>query len=134
MIVSIIIGVLLAFICIYLAQRFFPNKEHAFWRFGLVVAALIYVAFALIGRNHTYLPIEIGGVLLYGLFAFLSKKYSLYWLAIGWLFHIGWDMFLHTGSNTSYVPLGYPESCIGFDMIIAAYVFWLISKRKKLVR
>ena len=134
MIISIIIGILLALICIFLAQRFFPNKEYAFWRVSLVIAAFIYVAFALIGQDNAYLPIEFGGVLLYGLFAFLSKKYSLYWLAIGWLFHIGWDMFLHAGPNTPFVPLGYPEACIGFDIIIAAYICWLIPKRKNLVR
>jgi len=134
MIISIIIGMACAIICVYFAQRTFPNKDHAFWRVGLVIAAIIYVAFALIGRNNAYLPIEIGGVFFYGLFAFLSKKHSLYWLAIGWLFHIGWDMFLHAGPNTPFVPLGYPEACIGFDIMIAAYICWLIPKRKKLVR
>lgn len=130
MIVSIIIGIVIAIICVFLVHKIFPNKDHAFWRVGLVIAALIYVVFALIGQNTNYLPIEVGGVLLYGLFAFLSKKHSLYWLAVGWFLHIGWDVFLHIGSSTSFVPLGYAESCLGFDIIIAAYICWLVPRRK----
>lgn len=125
---NIIIGFLVAILSILVVKKIFPKKDHAFWRVGLVIAALIYVGFALIGQSFTHIPMEIGGVLLYGSLAWLSKKYTLHWLMLGWGLHIGWDVLLHTA--TPYVPISYAPLCIGFDIAIAGYIGWLIWERK----
>lgn len=133
MIYEIIVGAVLAIIAVFIVRQIYPNKDHAFWRMGLIIAAVIYVGFLLFAKDAAYLFMELGGVLLYGTFAFLSKRYSLYWLSAGWILHIAWDVFLHSPSTTPFVPHWYAGACIGFDIIIALYIFWLAGKRTKLV-
>ena len=125
------IGFLLALPIIFAARKLFPLKDHSFWRWGLVIAALIYVVFVLMDSAMNHLPMELGGVAIYSLFAWLSKKYTLHWLAVGWALHICWDVFLHSGQLTPYVPAGYAVTCIGFDIAIAGYIGWLIWERRK---
>ena len=130
MLIEIIIGILLAAICVFAVAKIYPNKDHAFWRVGLLLAALVYVVFALIGKAWDYLPIELGGVLLYGIFVWFSKKHALYWLAAGWALHIGWDVFLHTDPELAFVPSWYPGICLGFDIVIAIYIFKVYLERR----
>lgn len=127
--INAIIGFFIALPIIFLARKIFPNRDHAFWRIGLVIAAVIYPIFVLIADQPEHLPMELGGVVLYSALAWLSKKYSLYWLAIGWALHVCWDLFLHSATSTPYVPGGYAVACLGFDIAIASYILWLISKR-----
>lgn len=51
---------------------------------GLVVAALIYVGFALTGRaNQAWIEIELIGVVAYSLLAGFGLRYSKWWLTVG---------------------------------------------------
>jgi len=129
--IPLTIGFLLALPIIFVVRKAFPFKDHAFWRVGLIIAALIYVVFVLISGTTTHLPMEIGGVVIYSVFAWLSKKYTLHWLAAGWALHMCWDVFLHSAQSTPYVPAGYAVACIGFDIAIAGYIGWLIWERRK---
>lgn len=129
MVLEIVIGIVIASLSVWLVSKIYPNKEHAYWRIGLIVAALIYVGFAVYGKNWEYLPIEFGGFVLYGAFAWMSKKFNLMWLSIGWGLHILWDVFLHAGAETSFVPSWYPGICLGFDIVIAIYIFWVYKRR-----
>ncbi len=129
MFLSLAGGIVLALIPLLFVKKFFPDQQVVFWQFGLVLAALAYVGFVLInGKDTQNLHLEIGGLALYSLLVFLSKKYSLYFLSLGWAMHIGWDSLLHSYTTTPYVPLHYIEACIGFDIVIAAYIFWLARK------
>jgi len=128
----ILIGFLLAVVLILAARKIFPKKDVELWRTGLVVAAVIYVGFVLLGGATNQLPMELGGVVMYGTIAWLSKKYTLHWLAAGWALHICWDVFLHSKESTPYVPEGYAALCIGFDIAIAGYIAYKIWERQSL--
>ena len=129
MFLDLVIGIVLALILLLIVKKFFPQKQVVFWQFGLVVAALAYVAFVLInGYGTQNLPLELGGLFFFSFLVFLSNKYSLYFLSLGWAMHIGWDCLLHSYTSTPYVPLHYIESCIGFDIVISGYIFWLASR------
>ena len=92
---------------------------------SLVVAAIIYVVFAIIWGNTTWLLIEITGVLVYGIFAWAAIRYSAYWLSIGWLLHPIWDVGLHlTGPGNRVAPEWYAVACITFDILVAMYVLF----------
>lgn len=130
MYLDLIIGIVLALILLLILKRFFPHKEVVFWQFGLMIAALAYVGFVIINGNHTQnLPLELAGLFFFGILAYLSHKYSLYFLSLGWALHIAWDSLLHSYASTPYVPLHYIESCIGFDIVISLYIFLLSKKR-----
>ena len=128
------IGFVLAVVSILTIRKLMPSWEHRFWGLALVIAAAIYVVFALVGDAQDYLFMELGGVVLYGIFAWLAIKYHLLWLAAGWALHIGWDVWLHGSEETAYVPTGYEPMCIGFDIVIAAYIGWVVWQQSVIDR
>jgi hypothetical protein len=91
---------------------------------GLLVVALIYLVFGLAaGANVDWLVTETIGVGIYGTFALLGLRYSLWWLALGWAAHPAWDAGLHLlGGSAKFVPMWYAIACIGFDLVVAASI------------
>ena len=121
---SIIIGIVIAAIVAFITHFLFKGRVLWVWRIGLIIAALIYVGFAISGDAP--LEKDLLGVVIYSSFALLSIRYGLIWLAIGWALHIGWDVIVHLES--SHVPTWYPALCFGFDVAIALYIIFLIRK------
>lgn len=90
---------------------------------SLVVAATIYVLFALVWGDKVWLWIELMGVLVYLLFYVLAQKYGLIWLALGWLVHPVWDIVLHLyGPGQAVVPPWYAWACVSFDWAVVVYI------------
>ena len=90
---------------------------------GLLVAALIYVGFATIRGNPDWILIELVGVAIYGVCAFLTYRISPFWLAAGWGFHPAWDVLLHlSGAGQTIAPYWYVIACISFDLLVAVYI------------
>ncbi len=120
--IDMIIGGIAAIACMGLIRFLFREKEIFVWRIGIIIAALVYVGFVIRGGAWEFFSMELAGVLMYSTLAWLSFKYNTYWLALAWALHIGWDVLLHDPVTTAYVPVWYPASCIGFDIMIACYV------------
>ena len=120
--IEIVIGIVLAigFILLIRRSRSYA-KEKLSIAIGLVVAALIYVGFGLFSGSLWWILIEIAGVAIYAMFASLGLKKSGWYLAAGWALHPLWDAGLHDYS-TQFVPHWYINGCIGFDLLVAAYV------------
>ena len=89
---------------------------------GLVVTALIYVGLALAGDNRQWLMTELLGVGLFGSLSWLGLRASLWWLALGWVGHVAWDVGLHLDRAQPLVGAWYPLFCIGFDLVVAGYL------------
>ena len=85
---------------------------------GLLVAALIYVGFAVGARDARWLLLESAGVLLIAPFAWLGRASGV-WLALGWAAHVAWDVGLHLDRPQPVVGHWYPLLCVGFDLIVA---------------
>jgi hypothetical protein len=92
---------------------------------GLMVAALIYVAFALAGAHGRWLALEAVGLALFSGVAWLGLRVSLWWLALGWVAHVGWDVGLHLDRTQPVVGAWYPLACVGFDLVVAGYLLSL---------
>jgi hypothetical protein len=93
---------------------------------GLMIAAAIYVAFALFAADWHSVLVELGGVLLFAAIAFGGLRWRSHLLAIGWLAHVGWDLLLHPvqlgGQIDGHAPWWYPALCIGFDLVVAGSI------------
>lgn len=90
---------------------------------GLVVAALVYVGFALVGAGPDWVVVEAVGVAVYGALAWLGLRRSPLWLSVGWALHPVWDAGLHlAGSGAAFAPEWYALVCITFDLLVAGYV------------
>ena len=119
---EVIVGLILAIGFILLARRSVSfAKEKRMYAIGLVVAALIYVGFGLFSDSVGWKIIELIGMPIYAFFAWLGLKKSGWFLAVGWALHVFWDAGLH-GASTPFVPHWYIAGCLGFDLLVAAYI------------
>ncbi len=115
----IALGLLLSFPYISYAKRGDPARRRYVFAVGLVVAAAIYVPFALLAFDLAWLGIELVGVLLFGALAIAGYRRWPVVLALGWLLHVGWDVGLHLTVVESVAPRWYPLLCVGFDLPVA---------------
>jgi hypothetical protein len=127
--IEIFIGVVLAIGYILFARKSgkFETQKKIF-ALGLIIAALIYVAFGLFADTLNWKFVELAGVPIYTVFAWLGVKKSGWFLAFGWAFHVVWDAVLH-GINTPFVPHWYIGFCIGFDLVVAGYIGFQETKK-----
>ena len=88
---------------------------------GLIVAALIYVGLGFFSGSFGWNLTEFAGLLIYTVFAVLGLRVSGWFLCLGWALHVAWDTILH-GPQTDFVPYWYQMLCVGFDLLLAAYI------------
>ena len=119
--VQVLLGALAAVPLVLLARR--RRGEDRIYAQGLVAAALIYVGFALAGgAGYRPLVTEVVGTAVFGLVAWLGVRRAALWLAAGWAAHVGWDLLLHPLTGEGYAPAWYVRACIGFDLVVAAWI------------
>lgn len=125
------IGFFLAAIFLSFVNRYDAETQRVVLAKALVVAAIIYIIFALVWGDTRWLLIESIGVPVYGLFAWLSLRFSVYWLSLGWLLHPIWDVYLHLlGPGDHIAPEWYAIACISFDLLVALYIICKIKYLK----
>jgi hypothetical protein len=122
--IPVVLGVMLALALAAFANRRSADYAVRVYATALIVAALIYVAFALIGRaSEAWLLVEVGGVALFGAAAVVGRRTWVPCLAVGWAAHVAWDLALHrSGPGAVYTPVWYPWLCVGFDLTLAACI------------
>ena len=101
----LLIGILLALLFLLLARSRGTKSEPTVLAIGLLVAAIIYIGFALRWGNTQWIAIEVGGLLLYALFVLLAQRHNLIWLAIGLSSLIGWGLPASSCSQRSSTKL-----------------------------
>ena len=126
---AIIIGAILASAILFGFRATDNFKAKKFFAGALIIAALIYIGFAVSGilaqtAAINWILVEIGGLIIYLALAYAGVKISMWFLASGWTAHIFWDAAFHHGDKISYVPDFYPPLCIGFDLVFAAYIVY----------
>lgn len=101
-------------------RRLPVDKVVSFMGYLLLVAAIIYLGFALLWGDAFWFLVEACGVPFYGVFFWLALNRSPYWLALGWLLHPLWDAALHLlGPGHEVAPSWYAIGCLSFDLAIA---------------
>ena len=97
---------------------------------GLLVAAVIYVGFAVLWGEEGWTRFEAVGVAIFSLIAFLARRFGILWIGLGWLLHIGWDYLFHmVGAGSHLAPSWYPPVCIGFDLVVGVYILWVVFRK-----
>ena len=126
------LGVVCSVLYIYYIRRINNSLKTEFLNFaiGLIIAALIYVCFALWHQKSEWYFLEWSGVILYGALAYLGFKYSAWFLVLGWSTHILWDVILHMNEKALFVPHWYPPVCLIFDLILAIYIGYNLLKTR----
>ena len=125
----LILGVVWGGLFLWYARSKGATNERLLLASGLVIAAVIYIGFGLVWGNVYWVGIESAGVVFYTLFVILAYQHKYWWLAIGWLLHVCWDIGLHLmGPGVHIVPAWYAVACIGFDVLMAGYILFGLQK------
>lgn len=125
----LLLGLGLALAYIVLARLLWPRQQMTVFAIGLVVAAVIYLWFAIDSGSNGWIPLEALGIGLYGALAWLGITRSYNWLALGWLLHPIWDIALHfLGPGAHIVADWYAIACVSFDVAMAGYIYFLATK------
>ena len=124
-------GVILASWLLFYSRRFAVAARYHLLAAGLSIASLVYVVFALISLNTIWITVEVVGLLLFLMFVWLAYQYSFWFVALGWLLHIVWDVGIHGMETAPYVPQWYAWLCVGFDGIVACYLMLLLIRHSE---
>jgi len=89
----------------------------------LVLAAAIYVGFAVTQQNIAVTLMTLVGFLAFSGMALLGRV-SFWWLAAGWTLHAVWDLVLHVLKPEVFVPSWYGLVCLGFDVALAGFIVY----------
>ncbi len=125
---QILAGALLAAGVLYVIKGYSHKIQLAITAAVLLVAVLIYVLLALFSGNPVFVAIEIIGLLLFLLLIGLGYRYTLWFVVMGWILHVLWDVGLHPAQTAPYVPQWYAWLCVGFDVVMAFYMGGLLVR------
>ncbi len=124
----LLIGCLAAVLFIAIVRRS-DLPEGNLFATGLLLAAVIYVCFALLWGQEGSVRFEATGVFIFSFFAFIARRFGVVWVGIGWLLHIVWNYLFHIVGPAAYLsPDWYPWFCIGFDAVVGVYVLWRVLR------
>ena len=129
--IALLVGIVLAF-GFLLWTRAQPDGGHRLYFIGLLVTALIYVIFPIVGGGSARsLGLEATGLVLYGALAWAGYRRSAAILGLGWALHVLWDVSLHLqGAGAAYTPDWYPWGCLSFDLVVGGAVFVTPTPRR----
>ena len=121
-------GVILAGGLLFYCRRYSVVTRYHLLAIGLSIASFLYVIFALFSLNNIWITMEVVGLLLFLMFIWLAYHYSFWFIALGWLLHIVWDIGVHAHETAPYVPQWYAWLCVGFDAVVAFYLMVLLVR------
>jgi hypothetical protein len=126
-----LLGIAFSLALVRMARTHPPEGERRVYAVGLVVAALLYVIFGVVGgAGARWLALESAGALIYGAAAWVGVRGRPSLLALGWAAHVAWDVPLHvSGAAAGYTPRWYPWLCVSFDFVIAGAVVASLRRR-----
>ena len=125
-----IIGIVLALVSVMLARLAGLDRDRAFYPTILIVVATYYVLFAVIGGSFGALVVESIVMIAFAIVAVLGFRFNL-WLVVFALAAHGVFDFVHGNVVVNPgVPIWWPEFCMAYDVIAAAFLAWLLYQRK----
>jgi hypothetical protein len=131
MLLPILLGAVLGGLIVLLARTRSRTAQTRLLALGLALAALIYVALALPGEDRGWLALEVAGLGVFGGVAWLGVRVSPWWLVLGWVAHVAWDVGLHLERTQAVVAPWYPLGCVGFDLVVAGYLLASVPARRE---
>lgn len=121
-----LVGVVLAILVSLGATVVGFDRDRAMYPVVIVVIALLYALFAVIGNSGEALLWESIPIVLFVLAAVLGFRSSLWWAVLGLAAHGVFDLF-HAGLiHNPGVPSWWPMFCSSYDLVAAAYLAWLL--------
>ena len=129
---ALLIGFSLALAVALYASLIGLDRERAFYSTVLAVVGSLYGLFAAMSGSTQTLLLESIFIPAFLLVSALGFKFSQWLLVAGLFAHGVFDFFHSHVISNSGVPAFLPDFCMGYDIMAAAYLAWLIRRRSAL--
>jgi hypothetical protein len=129
-----LVGALLALVIGGLATFLRLDRDRAFYPTVLIVIALYYALFAVMGGSVPALLSESSAIIVFLLAAAVGFKRSLWFVVAGLAAHGIFDALHPRLITDPGVPVWWPEFCLAYDVAAAGYLAFLLSRRVVPVR
>ncbi len=116
-----LIGALQAAAIAWIAHTWLRRLERVIYAAILIATALTYVVWAMM-RDVERVGLESIGLAIFAVAGVVGVRRAPT-LAAAWAAHAVWDLGLH-GPHTAHVPWWFPPYCVGFDLLLAAAIWW----------
>ena len=128
-VVAIVVGLVVA--APVLALMHYISRERALDLAAAQLAAIaaVYAGSSLAGGGIPVFIIEMVAVFFFVAIALFGRWGSPAILAAGYLAHGVWDAVHHLGAISTWLPDWYAPFCLGYDGIVAAYVWAVFARR-----
>ena len=94
----------------------------------LAAIGAIYAGFALVDVRLSVQVTEIAVALAFLAVSAVGLWFSPLVLALGYVAHGAWDTAHHLGAVSTAIPRWYPSFCLGYDWLVAAYIWNRFSR------
>jgi hypothetical protein len=125
-----LIGVALALGVSTFARLVGLDRDRAFYPTVLIVIAMIYDLFAVMGGSNHTLGLEVLVGVGFVSSAVLGFKSNLWWAAGGLFAHGVFDFFHGRLYSNPGVPVWWPAFCLAYDATAAVVLAWLLGASK----
>ena len=123
-----VIGIVLALVISSLARLAGFDRDRVFYPMALVMIALLYVLFAVMGGSVHALIIESFIATGFIVVAFAGFKLNLWLFVAGLAAHGLMDRVHPHLVNNPGVPVFWPSFCMAYDVVAAAFLAWLLKR------
>jgi hypothetical protein len=128
--VSVVVGFVLALGVGGMCTLCGLDRDRALYPAVMIVIALYYVLFALIGGSTQVLIVESAVAIGFVGLALVGFRFTLWLVAVALAAHGVFDwVHPHIYANRG-VPAWWPSFCIAYDAVAAAYLAWLLASKK----
>ena len=122
------IGVVLAILVTLFARWVKFDRDGAFYPTVLIVVALYYVLFAVMGGSRQALLIECIFMFAFLLAAVIGFKFNLWIVAAALVGHGVFDFFHGRIVADPGVPAWWPAFCMAYDVCAGGCLAWILSR------
>ena len=106
------------------------DRDRAFYPAVMIVIALYYALFAVMGGSTRALGLESIAIIAFVAASIAGFRRSLWLVVAALAAHGVFDFFHGQLINDPGVPAWWPQFCLAYDVVAAAYLAWLLSSSK----
>jgi hypothetical protein len=123
------VGIVVALLTALFARVTRFDRDRAFYPTVLVVIALYYILFAVMGGSSQALRLESIQLAIFAVIAVVGFRSNLWWVVLGLAGHGAFDFAHGYVVANPGVPLWWPGFCLAADAFLAAILAWLLYRR-----
>ena len=125
-----LIGAVLALSIGLFATLIGLDRDRAFYPTVMLVIASTYALFAAMGASTQALMHESIPIVAFVAASIAGFKRSLWWVVAALAAHGVFDFFHGRVIENPGVPTWWPDFCLAYDVVAAAYLAWLLSNAR----